>query len=382
MSKSMSITSVEPSSTVQSGKQGMSRRKAVGLGCLIAVLGPVAFIGWGVLSYFSAPQPAWSVAWSPDGKMLAAGYGGFGSGGGIPGPPQDYTVRIWNIDQLGKPKVVLTNHTSRVLAVAFSPDGKHLATGDEWGTTHLWDQNDLKTRPTVMDDDVYPDTGSQQLAFSPDGRWLVGGGGSFEEVGAWDVTDPLAPSIGLIAPGAYLSHAGFMPDNKRVVAVSDEGLVGFWDRTAPGAKPTMLPKAGEGVPGVGGVHVIAVSKDGQQVAGAGEEGTMWLWDLRQPEAKAVSLPGKLEERTAAIDFSPDGNKLVASASDEYGIGRAFVWDMTDKSKEPEEIRGAEGHTTDLKFSPDGKWLAASGYDGSVRVWGADKLGDNPRNLGR
>jgi WD40 repeat protein len=354
----------------------MTRRKAIGLGCLIAVLGPVGLFAWGLLSYFTAPQPAWSVAWSPDGKLLAAGYGGYGGGGGIPGPPQDYCVRIWDIDQLGKPKEVLTNHTSRILAVAFSPEGRHLATGDEWGTALLWDLNDLKGRPTVMDDDDYPDTGSQLLAFSPDGRWLVGGGGSFQEVGVWDVADPLAPASGLIEPGAYISLAGFMPDSKRIVAISDEGIVGFWDRTATQAKPNTLPKGGEGV------HAIAVSKDGQQVAGIGDEGVVWLWDLRRPEAEPVSLPGKLEKRPASLDFSPDGKTLVASARDDYGNGKAFFWDLADKGKEPGEVRGAEGHTTDLKFSPDGKWLAASGYEGTVRLWAADQLGDNPTILGR
>ena len=83
-------------------------------------------------------------------------------------------------------------------------------------------------RPTVLDDDAYPDTGSQHLVFSPDSHWLAGGGGSFQEVGVWDVTDPLASSVGLIAPEAYPSFVGFLPDNKTLVAVSDEGRVGLW----------------------------------------------------------------------------------------------------------------------------------------------------------
>ena len=68
----------------------------------------------------------------------------------------------------------------------------------------------------------------------------------------------------------------------------------------------------------------------------------------------------------------------ASGSDEYGSGKTLVWDLTDKSKEPVELRGAESNTTDLQFSPDGKWLAASGYDGSVRMWSADDLGASPK----
>ncbi len=373
-------------------KQRMTTRKAVGLGCLIAVLGPLLLIGWGIFGYFNAPQPAWSVAWSPDGKQLAAGYGGYG-GSDIPGPPQDDTVRVWDtgnggngdLGNTGKPVEVLTRHTARVMGVAFSPDGRWLASGDEWGKALLWDRQDLKSRPTVLDDDVYPDTGSQHLTFSEDSHWLAGGGGSFQEVGVWDVTDPLASSVGLIAPEAYVSFAGFLPDNKTLVAVSDEGRVGLWDRTAPGAKPTLLPKGGGGQPGVqdvGGVSVVAISPDGGQIAGAGDEGTMWLWDVKHPDASPVSLSGKLQGSARSIDYSPDGKHLVASASDEYGKGKTLMWDLADKIKEPGEVRGAESNTTDLKFSPDGKWLAASGYEGTVRVWQADQLGANPKILGR
>lgn len=209
--------------------------------------------------------------------------------------------------------------------------------------------------------------------------------GSFHEVGVWDASDPLASSLGLIASDAYLSFAGFLPDNKTLVAVSDEGRIGLWDRTAPGANSTLLPKGGGGVPGVqdvGGVSVVAISPDGGQIAGAGDEGTMWLWDLGHRDAPPTSLPGKLHGSPRSIDFSPDGKHLVASASDEYGKGKMLVWVLDDKSREPGEVRGAESNTTDVEFSPDGKWLAASGYDGSVRVWQADDLGANPRVLGR
>lgn len=364
---------------VEIGKRKITTRKAVGLGCLIAVMVPAGLLAWGISSYFSASQPAWSLAWSQDGKLLAAGYGGFGDCCGIPGPPQDYVVRIWDIEQPDRPVELLTQHTSRVLGLAFSPNSRHLASGDEWGTTLLWDLNNLEARPVVMDDDKYPDTGSQELAFSPDGQWLVGGGGSYDEVGVWNVADPLEPAVGLIAPGAYISHAGFTPDGKRVVAVSDEGVVSLWDRNAASPQPTMLPKGGEGV------HAIAVSKDGKLLAGAGEEGVVWLWDLGSSsaqEAEPVRLPGKLENRVAALDFNPDGKRLITSASNDYGDGKMLVWDLTDKNKEPESVRGGDGNFTDVEFSPNGEWIAATGYDGKVRIWAAGRLDDNPRIMGK
>jgi WD40 repeat protein len=265
-----------------------------------------------------------------------------------------------------------------VLAVVFSPDGRRLATGDESGKTLLWDTQDLQRRPIVMDDDTYPDTGSQELAFSPDGRWLAGGGLS-AELGVWDVTDPLAPARSVVARGLYIAHAGFLPDNQRIVAVTDEGRVSFWDRTAAPAKPTLLPRdLGDG----SGVQAIALSKDGRWIAGAGQEGAVWLWDLRHPDAAPARLHGTLPPRPTALAFDPAGARLVASAQDDKGRGATPVWDVANPSGAPAEVRGAAGGITDLEFSPDGKWLAASARDGAVRLWPAADLSKSPRVLGR
>jgi WD40 repeat protein len=360
------------------GAPRLTTRRAVALGCLIAVLGPVGLLAWGLTSFFNAAQPAWVVAWSPDSQEVAAGYGGYGVSD-IPGPPQDDSVRIWAIANPATPRAVLTRHTSRVLAVVFSPDGRRLATGDEWGVTLLWDTQDLQRRPIVMDDDTYPDTGSQQLAFSPDGRWLAGGGGSSMELGVWDLTDPLAPAHAVIAPGLYIAHAGFLADNQRIVAITDEGRVGVWDRKAAPAKPALLPRdLGDG----SGVQAIALSKDGRWIAGAGEEGIVWLWDLRHPDAAPARLPGTLPPRPTALAFDPAGARLVAGAQDDTGRGATRVWDLANPSAEPAEVRDATSEITDLAFSPDGQWLAASGRDGAVRLWPAADLSKSPRVLGR
>ena len=62
-SADISITAVDKRGT--RSKWRMTTRRAVGIGCLIAVLGPVLLIGWGIFGYFNRPQPAWSIAWSP-----------------------------------------------------------------------------------------------------------------------------------------------------------------------------------------------------------------------------------------------------------------------------------------------------------------------------
>src|SRR5207248_6746900 len=85
-------------------------RRAIGLGCALAVLIPAALIAWAVFSYYTALQPAWSVAWSADGKLLAAGFGGTPCISDLcllPDPDLDQSLRIWQTDHLDQPPTVL-----------------------------------------------------------------------------------------------------------------------------------------------------------------------------------------------------------------------------------------------------------------------------------
>ncbi len=179
----------------------MTTRKAIGLGSAIAVLVPGVLLAWLLFSQSNrgggeqpaqsvattiptvapvansivvskgstAGQPAWSVAWSYDGRTLAASFGGFGDSTSIFKRDQDYVVRVWDADHFDQSPAVLKGHTHRVMGVAFSPDGKYIASGQEFGegTALLWDVHDFKAPPVVLSDNLLPGDGEPIPCLQP-----------------------------------------------------------------------------------------------------------------------------------------------------------------------------------------------------------------------
>ena len=99
----------------------------------------------------------WSVAFSPNGKMLASA-------------SWDQTVRLWNVNT-GRLLHTLTGHTNDIMSVAFSPDGNTLASGSWDGTIRLWNPRNGKLKRTVTEHAG----GVASVAFSPDGNTLASG---------------------------------------------------------------------------------------------------------------------------------------------------------------------------------------------------------------
>jgi len=305
--------------------------------------------------------------------MLAASFGGFGDSTSIFKRDQDYVVRVWDADHFDQSPAVLKGHTHRVMGVAFSPDGKYLASGQEFGegTALLWDVHDLKAPPVVLSDTSFPETGSLYLAFSPDSHWLAGTGGRFvnNEIGLWNMQDPAAQSIGLYPPEVDgLNDVYWFPDGQTVVAGGSDGRVRFWKVSEPQATPTTLQDNNQPVFGV------ALSRDGARLAGVGQEdGDLRLWDLRHPEQAPIALKGA-QGNITGLDFSPDGNLLAASTrTDPNPQNPILLWDLRQPDAMPAVLRGHGGPVEDVAFSPDGKRLASASQDNTVRVWKVEEI---------
>jgi len=149
-----------------------------------------------------------SVAFSPDGKRLATG-------------AADHTVKIWDF-ATGKDVLTLQGHTSQVTSVAFSPDGKRLATG-AWDTAaKIWDLATGKELLTLQGHNGL----IESIAFSPDGKRLAAGANNTAKI--WD----LATGEGLLTLQGHTSQVNsvaFSPDGKRLATGSLDATAKVWD---------------------------------------------------------------------------------------------------------------------------------------------------------
>ncbi len=301
--------------------------------------------------------PALTVAFSPDGRWLASGYA-------------DGAVVLW--DMAGKREPLsLTGHTGPVHAVAFSPDGRHLASGGECapdssgpptGEVLLWDVAAGRKEFSLSGHK----TPVLSLAFSPKGNLLAAAGGLADrnpapgELKVWD-PGTRREAFSLADPGPCVQAVAFSPDGRRLAAGTKDQRVRIWDLTKPDTAPDRKRHGGD-------VSSLAFSPDSQRLVVAGLDRAVLVHELSGSEAEPVSLEGHSGNVTS-VAFSPDG-KCVASAGNDRVVR---IWDLA--TKRARALPGHTGNVTSVAFSPDGWRLASAGWEGAVKIWDAAGTGE-------
>ncbi len=281
-------------------------------------------------------EGAFALAFSGDGKTLATW-------------DWDNSLRLWDAAG-GKPQTVVERQ-NRALALCLSADGKLAATGHLDGTVRLWDVPGKQELGALKGHrQAVP-----QLAFSPDGKTLASGSGLITGVGSeltvWDVAAKALRKTKVIADG--IGSLAFSPDGK-TLAMGVVGEVQLWDPEKVevlGALPSVPDEA---------VSSLAYSGDGKTLAGGTGEGKVRLWDAaaRKPLA---TLEGHSDE-VDAVRFAPDGRLLATGARDKS----ARLWDV-EAQKEKHVLAGHAGPVKAVAFADGGKLLTAA-TDRAIRSW--------------
>lgn len=276
-----------------------------------------------------------ALAFSPDGRLVASG-------------SADNTVRLWDAST-GRELRRLAGHTNYVRAVAFSPDGATLASGSNDGSVRLWNVSTGELKRTL--DGV---GGVASLAFKPGGQLLAIG-----------TTENLFRLFDTASGGEVYKEAGqkswvtsvaFSPDGRLGASGGRDGAIRLFDAATGRSARTLLGHAGL-------VRSLAFSPDGKTLASASFDGTVKLWDTKSDGAPGTLLDFK--GKPVAVAYTPDGSALLAAASD-----RSLRVFETRTFKETRTLRGpadVEAPSEVAAFSPDARQLVTSNGDKSVQL---------------
>ncbi len=276
-----------------------------------------------------------SVAWSPDGKRVATG-------------SDDQTARIWDAAS-GQPVTPPLSHRGGVAMVTWSPDGKYIATASEDHSAQVW--------YAASGQPVTPPLPHQSavtaVVWSPDGMHVATASDD-HTARIWDALrgQQLAPAL---SHQDAVTAVAWSPDGKQLATASGN-TAQVWNAVTGQLMTPPLAHQGD-------VLAVAWSPDGGRIATASKDGTARVWDSVRGKLVVSPLVHQGDVRTLA--WSPDGRRLATASGDRS----AQIWDALSAKPVTQPLMHLL-RVAAVAWSPDGKLLATASWDQTTRVWDA------------
>ncbi len=275
-----------------------------------------------------------SVAFSPDGKLLAAG-------------DSKGSIRLWRAED-GQPLLTCKGHRNWICSVMFSPDGQFLASGSADGTVKLWNITQGQCLNTWQEHGGWV----WSVAFSPD-SCLVVSGSEDHTVRLWEIKSGRCLNT-LLGHTEGVRSVAFSPKHQTIVSGSGDRTLKLWEVHSGRCRQTFTGHTNW-------VWTVAFSPDGRYLASGSEDKTIKLWNVSSGQC-LNTLQGHTST-VWSIGFSPNG-KMLASGSNDRTIK---LWELDD-GQYLQTLTGHDHLVSSVAFSPDSFLLASGSQDRTVKLW--------------
>ena len=269
-----------------------------------------------------------SVAFSPDGKTIATG-------------SADSTVKLW--DMKGQELKTLSGHGNWVSSVTFNPDSKTIATGSDDGKVKLWNLEGQLLKTLSGHSDVV-----RGIAFSPDGKTIATGSAD-KTLKLWNLEGKELRT--LVGHSSGVTSVTFSPDGKTIATGSADKTVKLWNLEGQ-ALQTLIGHSDV-------VWSVTFSPDDKTIATGSDDGTVKLWNLEGQVLKTLTGHSSF---VWSVTFSPDGKTIATGSADKT----VKLWNL-----EGQELKTLSSHgnwVSSVTISPDSKTIATGSYDNTVKLW--------------